>query len=228
MINRNQYMKKPVFSGHESFACKSHWLKRGYDFVLAEHSFNNEDAVVHLGVGKNMVNSIKFWMRAFGLLEPEGELTPIAHELMSDRNGYDPFFEDMGSLWLLHFNLINEDYATIYKSTFIDYHKQRNLIDGIKLQNFIKHLCFDGPSYKNLYNENTVKRDIGVLFHNYCGHSNGSIEESNMLLAPLNLIQETMACISSIMILVIASQRIYFYMHCLCNFLIAKAYHLRL
>lgn len=191
MINKNQYMKKPVFSGHESFACKSHWLKRGYDFVLAGHSFNNEDAVVHLGVGKNMVNSIKFWMRAFGLLEPEGELTSIAHELMSDKNGYDPFFEDMGSLWLLHFNLINEDYATIYKSTFIDYHKQRNLIDGIKLQNFIKHLCFDGTSYKNLYNENTVKRDIGVLFHNYCSHSNGSIEESNMLLAPLNLIQET-------------------------------------
>ena len=46
MINKNQYMKKPVFSGHESFACKSHWLKRGYDFVLAGHSFNNEDGIV--------------------------------------------------------------------------------------------------------------------------------------------------------------------------------------
>ena len=69
MTNKNQYRKKPVFSGHESFACKSHWLKRGYDFVLAGHSFNNEDAVVHLGVGKNMVNSIKYWMRAFGLLK---------------------------------------------------------------------------------------------------------------------------------------------------------------
>ena len=115
-----------------------------------------------------MVNSIKYWMRAFGLLKAEGELTSLAHKLMSNENGYDPFFEDTGSLWLLHFNLINEDYATVYKSTFIDYHKQRNLIDGIKLQNFIKHLCFDGTSYKNLYNENTVKRDIGVLFHNYC------------------------------------------------------------
>ena len=60
-------------------------------------------------------------MRAFGLLEPEGTLTSLAHKLMNDENGYDPFFEDIGSLWLLHFNLINEDYATIYKSTFIDY-----------------------------------------------------------------------------------------------------------
>lgn len=110
---------------------------------------------------------------------------------MDNENGYDPFFEDMGSLWLLHFNLINEDYATIYSSTFIDYHRQRNLIDKVKLQNFIKHLCFDGNSYKNLYNENTIKRDIGVLLHNYCSYSSGNIEESNMLLTPLNLIQET-------------------------------------
>lgn len=190
MINKNQYIKKPVFSGHESFACKSHWLKRGYDFVLAKHNFNNEDAVVYLGVGKNMVASIKFWMRAFGLLDPEGRLTSLAHKLMNDKDGYDPFFEDIGSLWLLHFNLINEDYATIYKSTFIDYHKQRNLIESIKLQNFIKHICFDGTNYKNLYNENTVKRDIVVLLHNYCNRSNKSIEDSNILLAPLNLIQE--------------------------------------
>lgn len=191
MINKELYMKKPVFSGHESFACKSHWLKRGYDFVIAGNNFNDEDAVVRLGVGKNMVNSIKFWMRAFGLLNLEEGLTSLAYKLMDNENGYDPFFEDMGSLWLLHFNLINEDYATIYSSTFVDYHRQRNLIDKVKLQNFVKHLCFDGTSYKNLYNENTVKRDIGVLLHNYCSYSSGSIEESNMLLAPLNLIQET-------------------------------------
>lgn len=191
MINKNSYMKKPVFSGHESFACKSHWLKRGYDFVRAGNNFSDEEAVVQLGVGKNMVNAIKFWMRAFGLLNTEGKLAPLAHKLMNDENGYDPFFEDMGTLWLLHFNLIKEDYATIYSSTFIDYHRQRNLIDKVKLQNFIKHSCFDGTSYKNQYNENTVKRDIGVLLHNYCNHSNSTIEESNLLLSPLNLIQDT-------------------------------------
>lgn len=45
-------MAKPVFSGHESFACKSHWLKRGYDFVNEGNNFNADDAVVQLGVGK--------------------------------------------------------------------------------------------------------------------------------------------------------------------------------
>ncbi|MCR9012143.1 DUF4007 family protein [Gabonibacter chumensis] len=182
-------MAKPIFSGHESFACKSHWLKRGYDFVQGNNNFNNENAVVVLGVGKNMVSAIRFWMKAFGLIDDNGEVTQIARLLLAN-NGYDPYFEDMGSLWLMHFNIICNNYATAYKTTFVDYHQQRNMLDKAKLQNFIKHRCFDEANCRNLYNENTVKRDIGVLFHNYCRTSNISVEESNTLLAPLNLILE--------------------------------------
>lgn len=38
-------MARPIFSGHESFACKSHWLKRGYDFVIADRNFNDDDII---------------------------------------------------------------------------------------------------------------------------------------------------------------------------------------
>lgn len=183
-------MGKPTFSGHESFACKSHWLKRGYDFILAKNNFNSEDAVVKLGVGKNMVASIKFWMKAFSLLDQETTLTSEAHYLLSNEYGYDPFFEDLGSLWLMHFLLVNSEYATIYNTTFIKYHRQRNNIEKAKLQNFIKHINFDETSYTNFYNENTVKRDVSVMLHNYLIRSNANIEESNTLLAPLNLLQE--------------------------------------
>ncbi len=82
-------MARPIFSGHESFACKSHWLKRGYDFVIADRNFNDDDAVVHLGVGKNMVASIRFWLKAVGLLQ-DNELNPIADYLFNDENGQDP------------------------------------------------------------------------------------------------------------------------------------------
>ena len=47
--------KRLVFSGHESFQCRNLWLKKGYDFIKNGNSFNDEDAVVKLGVGKNMV-----------------------------------------------------------------------------------------------------------------------------------------------------------------------------
>lgn len=184
-------MARPLFSGHETFACKSHWMKRGYEFVLEGNNFNDDEAVVHLGVGKNMVTSIKFWMKAFGLFNRDGVLSSIAHKLLNTDRGYDPFFEDTGSLWLMHFHIINENYATAYRTTFVDYHSQRNVIDKLKLQNFIKHLCFDNPNYRNLYNENTVRKDLNVLIHNYCAKWNSGVEDSNTIFAPLNLIRET-------------------------------------
>ena len=185
-------MARPIFSGHESFACKSHWLKRGYDFVRGENNFNDDDAVVRLGVGKNMVASIKFWLKAIGLLKDTG-LVAISDYLFDNENGKDPYLEDVGTLWLLHFLLIQTDYATIYKTTFVDYHRQRNIVEKSKLQNYIKHTRFDETGYKNLYNDNTVKRDIGVMLHNYCAKNGGNvnIEDSNSLFAPLNLICET-------------------------------------
>ncbi len=43
------------FSGHETFICKQFWLKKGYDFLIAGYKFGDDNAVVELGVGKNMV-----------------------------------------------------------------------------------------------------------------------------------------------------------------------------
>ena len=182
-------MARPIFSGHETFACKSHWLKRGYDFIKERKNFNDDEAVVHLGVGKNMVSSIRFWMKAFGLINTDGELSTIANMLLEDY-GYDPYFENIGSLWLMHFNIINENYATSYKTTFVNYHQQRNIVDKDKLKNYIKHYCFDDSNYRNLYNENTVKKDINVLIHNYHTKNSGNVEDSNTILSPLNLINE--------------------------------------
>ena len=185
-------MARPIFSGHESFACKSHWLKRGYDFVRGENNFNDDDAVVRLGVGKNMVASIKFWLKAIGLLKDTG-LVAISDYLFDDENGKDPYLEDVGTLWLLHFLLIDNNYATIYKTTFVDYHRLRNIVEKSKLLNYIKYTCYEEAGYKNLYNENTVKRDIAVMFGNYCVKNKGkvNVEDSNSLFAPLNLVCET-------------------------------------
>lgn len=46
-------MVKYSFSGHESFACKSLWLKKGYDFVVQNRDFNAPDAAIYLHVGNN-------------------------------------------------------------------------------------------------------------------------------------------------------------------------------
>lgn len=182
-------MRRPIFSGHETFRCKTHWLKRGYDFICNSGNFNAEEAVVQLGVGKNMVASIKYWMKAFGLIDVDSQNSDLAVYLLDDETGKDPFFEDLGTLWLLHFLLINEDHATLYRKTFVDFHRRVNEFEKSKLQNYIKAIYSEG-AYAKTYNEATVKKDINVLFSNYSEHKKESAEEKNTLLLPLNLIKE--------------------------------------
>jgi hypothetical protein len=62
-------MSKLRFSGHDTFIVRTFWPKKGYDFIKNGGNFNAEDAVIDLGVGKNMVSSINFWMKALGLNE---------------------------------------------------------------------------------------------------------------------------------------------------------------
>jgi hypothetical protein len=186
MTDKTRY----TFSGHESFYCKSLWLKKGYDFVSANKNFNDPDAVVDLGVGKNMVAAIRYWLRAFGLLD-EGEKTEIADYLFNNENGKDPYIEDLGTLWLLHYLLIKTDLASIYKLFFVDFHKEKNNeFTKEQLQLFLKRKNAE-TRYANLYNENTVKRDIGVLLQNYVmPQQEKPNEDFSALLINLNLIKQ--------------------------------------
>lgn len=179
------------FSGHESFYCKSLWLKKGYDFISENKDFNAPNAVVELGIGKNMVSSLRFWMRAFGLVD-EGKPTLIADYLFDNKNGKDPYIEDLGTLWLLHYLLIKIDLASIYKLFFVDFHKEKNTeFTREQLQYFLKRKNNE-CGYPNLYNENTVRRDIGVLLQNYVmPQKEKPNEDFSALLINLNLIKHS-------------------------------------
>src|SRR5437667_6550076 len=98
-------MNRLTFSGHETFICKQHWLIKGFNFVRAKKSFADDDAVVHLGVGKNMVNSIRYWLRSFGILDEQDKLNVIANFIFGN-DGVDRYFEDMGTYWLFHYLIV--------------------------------------------------------------------------------------------------------------------------
>ena len=98
-----------VFARHETFHPRFGWLKKGYDLALVDSGiFLRDDAPVLLGVGKNMVRSIRYWCSAFKVLtEEEGQIRPtrLGQQLLDD-DGWDPFLENPASLWLLHWNLL--------------------------------------------------------------------------------------------------------------------------
>ena len=183
-------LSKYSFSGHESFQCKSLWLKKGYDYLLADNHFTDIDAVAKLGVGKNMVSAIRFWLRAFGLIEAD-ELQPVATFIFDSDNGRDPFAEDLNTLWLLHFLLVSSEVASIYNLLFVEYKREKKEFSKQELLSFIKRKCAV-PEQKTVFNENTVRKDIGVLLKNYVAPKDlKAIEDFSSLLIALGLIVDT-------------------------------------
>ncbi|CAM3714895.1 DUF4007 domain-containing protein [Mucilaginibacter galii] len=128
---------KNTFSGHESFHCRLLWLKKGYDFIQNGHSFSASDAVVTLGVGKNMVTAIKFWLKAFDIIGLDEQPTDFAHFLFKDHTGFDPYLEDDQSLWLLHYKLVKTNFASIYALIFNEFRKEKIQFSKENFQAFI-------------------------------------------------------------------------------------------
>lgn len=174
------------FSGHETFHCRSLWLKKGIDYIQNDHSLQDDSAVVDLGVGKNMVASIKFWMRATALLH-ENTVT-ILGDFLFGREGEDRYCEDVATLWILHYHLVTSGIASLYRLTFIDFQREKREFDRDSLQSFVKRMC-NTPEQKNVYNDNTVRKDIGVLLQNYVAPTDlKQIERFSALFINLNLI----------------------------------------
>lgn len=180
---------KSTFSGHETFHCKSLWLKKGYDFVKDGNSFNDEEAVVKLGVGKNMVGSIRYWLRAFGLIDQDGNLSQLADYIFDTDNGCDPFLEDTQTLWLLHWNMIYTNFATIYRQMFLNFHKERKEFSKANIFAFLKRKNNDKAFSGIVWNENTINRDINMLTKMYVSPDTNIYEDYTSILLDLNLIK---------------------------------------
>jgi hypothetical protein len=186
----NSKVKKYTFSGHESFPCKSLWLKKGYDFVVAGNDFNSPEAVIGLGVGKNMVASIRFWLRVFGVTKND-EQTELADYLFNDQNGKDKYLEDIATLWLLHFNLVFSEEATLYNMFFCGVQRERTHFEREQVLTFVKMRMVEANKM-TLFNANTVKKDIGVLLQNYTlPRKAQSNEDFSSLLIDLDLIRQS-------------------------------------
>lgn len=181
--------KKYIFSGHESFPCKTLWLKKGYDFAKCGKDFNSANAVIDLGVGKNMVSSIRYWLKSFGIMDGNS-ITWLGDYLFNEVNGVDRYMEDLGTLWLLHFNLVFLNEATLYNMFFCGFQRERALFERDHLQTYVKLKVIEAGK-KYAYNENTVRKDIGVLLQNYAlPKKSTSNEDYSSLLLDLDLIRQ--------------------------------------
>jgi hypothetical protein len=158
--------KKIAFGRHESFALRYSWLTKGYKALQNNAAvFTEDDATVTLGVGKNMVSSIRYWMRACQIIDTANQATPIGKMIFGNK-GFDPFLEDEATIWLLHWLLVNNPTeATAIYWFFNKYHKPVFTTEELttSLSDFIRDARFEAKKPS----AGTVKNDVSLLTRMY-------------------------------------------------------------
>lgn len=151
--------------GHEKFVLREGWLTKGIRGVSEDdHLFSGNDGADKLGVGTNMVKSIRYWMQAFDLLN-EDTKTGITLNTFGDMIlDKDLYLEDEFTLLLLHSRIAkNEDKATTWYVFF-------NKVDA---EEFTKEEIFE-PIKRELlviadknFPDRSLSDDIDVLLNMY-------------------------------------------------------------
>ncbi len=194
----------PSFSGHQTFPFRYTWLKKGVDAVAADPAiFLSKDASVALGVGKNMVDSIRHWCRASRLIEEEGQhrrghfkVTDFGTVILGGKEttGFDPYLDDPATLWLIHYQIAtNTHQATAWYWAF-------NVLRGNHFtpQAFAKAVAewaYQQKQSMRPVSDNTLRRDVNCFIRTYCqSHHDPNVavtEDSfDCPLVELNLIAE--------------------------------------
>lgn len=185
------------FAGHETFACRATWLHKGLNLIDRKglEAFTKAESVVDLGVGRNMVLAVRYWVNAFGLIDDKGKSTSIARLIVETEEGaaLDPFLESRDSLWLLHFALVKGGYGTLYPFFFKEFFKRKSsrfFTESEVLRNLISWLK---ENQIKILSERSLKSDLRVLIDNYCLRGAGQNAEESMtnILIDLNLIRKT-------------------------------------
>ncbi len=192
------YLINPSFSGHQTFPFRYTWLKKGVDAVIDDPTiFSSENASVTLGVGKNMVNSIRHWCSVAGLIKADylqrGRSVPtdLGKAIFSE-NGFDPYLDDPATLWLIHWKIsTNMNQATTWYWAF-NILKNNQFVRQTFKQQMYEWVLNNKESMRPASN-NTLERDVNCFIRTYC-HSRQTTtvkEESfDCPLVELNIIFE--------------------------------------
>lgn len=177
--------------GHEKFHLREGWIAKGLYGVSANpRVFSGSDGTDQLGVGTNMVKSIKYWMLAMGLIK-EGqkngaELTDLGKMILK----YDPFLEDDLSLWLLHSYIAKNNFRSTVWYLFFNKCQAEEFTKEELYTVLRKELISYAET--DSFPESSLKDDIDVLLNMYSKDTkNDDPEDKNKCpLASLRLIKK--------------------------------------
>jgi len=172
------------FSGHETFPCRYTWLPKAVVALQeAPHLFKDiDEAMVVLGVGKNMVRAIRFWVGAAKVAEPRGKGELVVSQLgkmLLCEERLDPYLEDTQTLWLIHWNFSTHTESPIFAWDFLmNQWQEPEITPSLVIRDFEKGAVSQGRKLSQV----TLKQHFDVFLHTYVPTrgSKGSVLEDNL------------------------------------------------
>lgn len=154
---------KIKLQGHEKFSLREGWINKALQ-VLPENpdAFTRKNATDLFGIGSNMVKSLRYWMRAFGLTNASGTELSEMGKLIAN---YDPFLEKTFTLWMMHSYIAkNIEDATswyMYFNRCDAADLDKNEIESILLREVKKYAA------GTTFSEKSLSNDVDVLLNMY-------------------------------------------------------------
>ncbi|WP_375005030.1 DUF4007 family protein [Bacillus velezensis] len=180
-----------AYGRHESFYLRDKWLSKGMKAISEDSRFfYDKDGFEKIGLGKNMVRSLRFWLLAMDLMQETKGKSHILTDLGKLIYKYDRLLQKNETVSILHYHLVRNDndlatvfywYFNIYKETIT---QRTELKKSFRI--WVKNHETKAVS------ENSLDRDIDVLVQLYTKNANENDPE-DFIFSPftkLNLIRE--------------------------------------
>lgn len=183
-------MEKIKFRGHETFFIRKGWIRKGIKNVKIDpYVFmgKSSSSIDTLGMGSNMVKALRYWLQALGITfeNTSGKRKQTLTKLGEIICKYDPYIEEKGTLWLLHYNLAtNKEEVTAWYFFFNLFKNSEFTREDflIKIKEFLRE------NSQREVSERSLEDDYNCILNTYISRfkmKNGKIEPENNIDCPL-------------------------------------------
>jgi len=176
-----------MFARHDTFHIRDGWLTKGLNLV-EQNLLSKQDIHHDIGVGINMLKSIKHWLEATNLVKKDSSNEFSFSDLGKFIYQNDKYFEDNASLWLIHYSLAKNLYLAPIWYYIFNLNQESSEFELNKTENYVQIYFSNLNKTKNSIN--SIIKDIRCFIKTYVNDNNKDDYDLSCPLSELNLVNK--------------------------------------
>jgi hypothetical protein len=183
------------FGQHQSFYLRTYWLRKALQQInINKRFFYEKNSSELIGLGSNMVDSLKHWIVAADICEiaKRENDNKVIHKKSSFGeifDKYDPYIELNDTASIIHYHIVDDKEPS---TTWYWFFNEYNKTSFDKEEALNDYISWINKNYDSKNSINTIERDFDCLLKQYFSKSK-SQDPEEVIQSPLtllNLIEE--------------------------------------